>query len=281
MSTSGSIREIADKLRADLPIDGSPVQWLGRHQEQVRSLIRLWNVGRTALLLQVTPASLTNWEEASASGRPLQDNEIERMVPKSQREPTPEPLQAGAAPEAPVATYTDSLQVILADRRSYSGRARGHKWLAAHQQELVSMIRAEGTVRTAAALGLSPNPLSAWRMRHGFGDGRSRKEAPRETPPPPPANAITTEAYLNAGMEAVQEVKRARFQLGHGPMHSAHEGYAVILEELDELWEEVKKKPRSPENLAAMRSEVVQVAAMAIAFVVEVCDADPPPSPLR
>ena len=73
-------------------------------------------------------------------------------------------------------------------------------------------------------------------------------------------------------MEAVQEVKRARVELGHGPMHSAHEGYAVILEELDELWEEVKGH-RSPENLAAMRSEAVQVAAMAIAFVVEVCDA--------
>jgi len=31
-----------------------------------------------------------------------------------------------------------------------------------------------------------------------------------------------------------------------GPMNSAHEGYAVILEELDELWEEIKaKKPDS------------------------------------
>lgn len=72
--------------------------------------------------------------------------------------------------------------------------------------------------------------------------------------------------------EALAELRRARNVLHHGPMHSAHEGYAVILEELDELWDEVRKH-RSLENLAAMRREAIQVAAMAIAFVVEVTDA--------
>lgn len=49
----------------------------------------------------------------------------------------------------------------------------------------------------------------------------------------------------------------------YGPLHSEHEAYAVISEELDEFWEEVRKKRqvRSPE---AMRKELIQVAAMAI-----------------
>ena len=52
------------------------------------------------------------------------------------------------------------------------------------------------------------------------------------------------------------------------PMNSPHEGYAVILEELDELWELVKQKQDS-HNHAAMRKEAMQVAAMAIRFMVE------------
>ena len=81
----------------------------------------------------------------------------------------------------------------------------------------------------------------------------------------------TTTIYHNAALEAEVEAARARVVLGHGPMASAHEGYAVILEELDELWEEVRRH-RSPANIAAMRDEAVQVAAMALAFIVEVCD---------
>lgn len=49
------------------------------------------------------------------------------------------------------------------------------------------------------------------------------------------------------------------------PHSSAHEGYAVILEELDELWDEVKHDGR-PE---AMREEAKQVASSAIRFMVE------------
>jgi hypothetical protein len=55
------------------------------------------------------------------------------------------------------------------------------------------------------------------------------------------------------------ELSRARAKFG--PLHTAHEGYAVILEEVDELWEMVKQKQvhRSP---AAMLKELVQIAAM-------------------
>lgn len=43
-------------------------------------------------------------------------------------------------------------------------------------------------------------------------------------------------------------------------MRSAHEAYAVILEELDEFWEEVRQKRG---NKVGMQNELIQVAAMA------------------
>jgi hypothetical protein len=76
--------------------------------------------------------------------------------------------------------------------------------------------------------------------------------------------------------EVINELAVA--QDGHGPMHSTHEGYAVILEELDELWDLIKINPRklvSEEARARLkkdiRKEAIQVAAMAIRFVIDVC----------
>lgn len=55
------------------------------------------------------------------------------------------------------------------------------------------------------------------------------------------------------------------------PMQSAHEGYAVILEELDELWELIKADKADPAQRAeAMRREATQVAAMALRFLLDV-----------
>lgn len=71
--------------------------------------------------------------------------------------------------------------------------------------------------------------------------------------------------------EVLEELANARKRFG--PMVSAHEGYAVLLEEVDELWEEVRGNKRDMiAYKAAMRAEAVQVAAMALAFIVEVCD---------
>lgn len=66
-------------------------------------------------------------------------------------------------------------------------------------------------------------------------------------------------------------VELARARARFGSMASAHEGYAVILEEVEELWDEIKndKRPR-PERIDAMRREAMQVAAMGTRFLVDV-----------
>jgi hypothetical protein len=53
----------------------------------------------------------------------------------------------------------------------------------------------------------------------------------------------------------------------HGKFNSAHEGFAVLKEEIDELWEEVKRRDRLPDHL---RKEAVQVGAMALRFLVDI-----------
>lgn len=57
----------------------------------------------------------------------------------------------------------------------------------------------------------------------------------------------------------------------HAPMHSPHEGMSVIREELDELWDHVKADTgRTPEA----RKEALQLAAMAIRYVVDLIDTE-------
>ena len=50
--------------------------------------------------------------------------------------------------------------------------------------------------------------------------------------------------------------------------NSPHEGIAVIKEEYDELWDEIKKK-KSRRDTTKMRNEAKQVAAMAMRFMVD------------
>lgn len=57
------------------------------------------------------------------------------------------------------------------------------------------------------------------------------------------------------------EVQRA--QAKHAPLNSAHEAYAVILEELDEFKTEVWKQTKCRDR-GAMRAELIQLAAMAV-----------------
>ena len=57
------------------------------------------------------------------------------------------------------------------------------------------------------------------------------------------------------------------------PMASAHEGYAVIAEEFDELWEIVKQK-QTKRDYADFRKETIQLGAMVLAFLVEIIETE-------
>lgn len=60
-------------------------------------------------------------------------------------------------------------------------------------------------------------------------------------------------------------VAMARFP----PFNSPHEGWAVLFEEVDELWDEVKANRGCS---ASARAEAVQVAAMALRFIIDISD---------
>jgi len=49
-------------------------------------------------------------------------------------------------------------------------------------------------------------------------------------------------------------------------MRSIHEGFAILQEEVDELWDEIKLKRPDKDKL---RKEALQVGAMALRFLVD------------
>lgn len=76
--------------------------------------------------------------------------------------------------------------------------------------------------------------------------------------------------FIEHALEDVRDELLRAISL-HGPLHSAHEGYSVLLEEMDELWDHVKMKQKD-RDMEAMRKEAVQVAAMALKFITQICD---------
>ena len=67
--------------------------------------------------------------------------------------------------------------------------------------------------------------------------------------------------------EIADEVRRAEAK--HRPMAGPHEGWAVIAEELDELWEHVRADTgRSREA----RREAIQIAAMGLRYALNLCE---------
>lgn len=64
-----------------------------------------------------------------------------------------------------------------------------------------------------------------------------------------------------------EELERALVKFP--PFHSAHEGWAIIKEELDELWEVVRLNQSTAGRNDRLRKECIQVAAMAMRFLLE------------
>ena len=113
---------------------------------------------------------------------------------------------------------------------------------------------------------------------------------------------MDTDKTIKIFEEVAAELERAESKFGS--YNSSHEGYAVILEELDELWDVVKLNPKKIElpkevsnsiwgkfetedekkirmqrikdwqikqRNAMMRAEAIQVACTAIRFIKDVC----------
>ena len=83
-----------------------------------------------------------------------------------------------------------------------------------------------------------------------------------ETEPPRLIVEMPLAAVL---VRVVNEFCRA--SASNPPFNSSHEGYAVLLEEVDELWDEVKRNA----PVERMAAEAVQVAAMAVRFLMDIC----------
>ena len=56
-----------------------------------------------------------------------------------------------------------------------------------------------------------------------------------------------------------------------GGFNSLHEAYAIVLEEVDELWEEVKRSQKDPTRIKFAKEEAIQVATMAIRLIFDCC----------
>ena len=72
-------------------------------------------------------------------------------------------------------------------------------------------------------------------------------------------------------LEAEIEIELNEAMTNWPSFNSAHEGFSVLKEEVDELWEHVKVNQRK-RDIKAMRKEAIQVAAMAMRFALDVCN---------
>lgn len=72
------------------------------------------------------------------------------------------------------------------------------------------------------------------------------------------------------GQEAYTQVlaELSDAQARHSTMRSMHQGYAVLLEEVDELWTEIKKK-EDQRHYLRVRQEAAQIAATALRIMID------------
>lgn len=78
---------------------------------------------------------------------------------------------------------------------------------------------------------------------------------------------MRTDDELDTAADVLMEIaaELARATCLHGPMRSEHEGYAVLLEEVHEAWDEIRAN-----NTDRALEEMVQVGAMAVRFIIDI-----------
>lgn len=134
-----------------------------------------------------------------------------------------------------------------------------------------------------ARWGLSPLQLTRWcynhhvplpaakgkpKLRTTIGRTDGSQDGTIQEPALPDRTVAADETihqkpFVAALREVIEELARAR--RAFAPMHSAHEGWAVLYEEVCELWEAVRANDRPQQRL-----EAVQVAAMAMRMLIDV-----------
>ena len=83
----------------------------------------------------------------------------------------------------------------------------------------------------------------------------------------PNNNLMSLLVEVGAELERAEKIHPAHVQgSAASPTTTPHGGYAVILEELEEFWEQAKlfNLPKNRDTRPSMRKELIQVAAMAL-----------------
>lgn len=75
---------------------------------------------------------------------------------------------------------------------------------------------------------------------------------------------VPSEAAIDAVLKAIK-LEYAAARTKFPPMYNPHEGMSIIREEFEEAWDEVKHN-----HIYASKQEMLQVAAMALAYLLEI-----------
>jgi hypothetical protein len=72
--------------------------------------------------------------------------------------------------------------------------------------------------------------------------------------------------------EALKQIETEYLRAGDlfPDLHSNHEAYAVIKEEVDELWDEIKKT-KSTKGNKLIQKELIQIGAMVVRYLENLC----------
>jgi hypothetical protein len=81
-----------------------------------------------------------------------------------------------------------------------------------------------------------------------------------------------TDTYLKARYMAAIDDEFEKACRHYPKFASEHEGFAIIAEEMDELWDAVRLKQSDEIRYAQCEKEAIQVAAMALRFLHDLHD---------